>query len=164
MIHNNKVLSDARGQMGNGFVQTHSVESAFFRIRKQSFHIFQRAGHFCLAVSLQHRNINPEIHLVYDIRKIQLQTPAVSRVKGQLFCVLKLHAIVLRKLPVPAIFQGFRCFISHPGSLCHDQMGKAVFLQILQNSRNDLRMCRSSKIRRSRTHQIGLNADAQISV
>ena len=51
IVHNDKILVDSHIQMCDWIMKSHGMKMPFFFIRNQAFHIFQRTGHLCLAVS-----------------------------------------------------------------------------------------------------------------
>ena len=164
IIHNNKILPYPHVQMGDGLMKSQRMESPLLLIRDQPFHILERTGDLCLTMSFQNRHIDQKINLFHTLTDIQLHTAAVHRNPFILLHIPERHLILLFQPVKSTGLKSFSGLIPNPGPLQHHQIPESVLLQILNNSRNHLRMRSRTPGSLRRGNQIRLDPDLFLSV
>ena len=53
---------DCGVQPGDGFVEPHSVKTAFFFVRYDAFEVFEGAGHACLTVAFHNGKVYKKVY------------------------------------------------------------------------------------------------------
>ena len=137
------------------------MKTPFFRIRDQAFHIFKGAGNFGLAMSLQHRNINEKINVLYAGADMKLHSPTVCRIAFVLLCVMKDYSVLITESVISAGIEGIHGFISHPGTLHQRQISEPSFLKIFNNACQNLSVGGCPVRRMRRGNHIGLDSDTK---
>ena len=164
MVDHDKVLMNAGLQMRDRLVQPHAVEAGFLRVGEKSLEILERAGHFGLAVALDHRHVDQEVDLVHVVDDVQLHTGAVHFVPPLLLSVHEGNIILLTQLLIAAIFIGVRCPVTHPGALNDRNVLEPILLQIFDDARHHLGVRRAAELGRRGDYQVRLDGDPGLSV
>ena len=130
--------------MSNGFMKPQRMKPSLFLIWDQPLHILKGTGNLCLTMSFHDWHIDQEIYFFHALTDFQFQTAAVFCIAFVFLRIIKLHIIVLTKLPVTAHFECICSTVAYPGTLEDHTVFETVFFQIFQDSRHDFRMCCSS--------------------
>ena len=145
--------------MRNWPMKSHGMKMTFFFIRQETFHVFQCAGNFSLAMAFHDRDIDHKIHLFRTFANLKFHITTLHRHAFFLLRIDKRNAVLFRKHTVSTDLKRFLRLISDPRAFHDLKVSKSVFLKIFDDPRNHLRMCRPSKLRRDRRYQIWLNTD-----
>ena len=164
MVDDNEVLMDALLQMGDRLVQAHAVEAALLFVGKKSLHIFERTGHFRLAMPLHDGHVDQKIDPVHHICDLQLHAGTVDLMPFFLLGVNKRHTVLFRQSIVAAVVKSQRGPVTYPGALRHNDIMKFSLLQVLNDTGNDLCVRRAAELRGRCDHQIRLDPDPGLSV
>ena len=153
---------DQRVQMRDRRVQPERVEAALFRVGDQPLRVFQRAGDERLPVALQDRHVDqkPGAHgLVADL---DLHALCVIAGRGVLLQVDERDPVLPADIQQTACLNGLRGPAADPGAFDDAQVAEAVFLQIFQHARHQLRVRRRAAGGGRADHQIRLQCDRGI--
>ena len=110
----------------------------FFFIRQETFHVFQCAGNFSLAMAFHDRDIDHKIHLFRTFANLKFHITTLHRHAFFLLRIDKRNAVLFRKHTVSTDLKRFLCLIPDPGTFHDLKVSKSIFLKIFDDPRNHL--------------------------
>ena len=143
-------------------VQPERVEAALFRVGDQPLRVFQRAGDERLPVALQNRHVDQKSGAHGLVADLDLHALRVIAGRGILLQVDERDPVLPADVQQAACLNGFRGPAADPGALNDAQVAKAVFLQVFQYARHQLRVRRCTAGGGRADHQIRLQRDRGI--
>ena len=162
VVDQDEIPVDQRVQMRDRRVQPERVEAALFRVGDQPLRVFQRAGDERLPVALQNRHVDQKSGAHGLVADLDLHALRVIAGRGILLQVDERDPVLPADVQQAACLNGFRGPAADPGALNDAQVAKAVFLQVFQYARHQLRVRRCTAGGGRADHQIRLQRDRGI--
>ena len=156
IVHQDEAAGDDGVQMGNRFMKAQGVETAFFRIRDDSFAVLEGAGNRGLAMALEHRHVNHIVNGSSLVAELDLHSGSVILLPGILLQVLKGNIVMAAYPVISGCPERLSRTVAYPGTFHHSDILESVLLKVFNDPGQEFAVGGGSAGRGLGRDQVGL--------